>query len=308
MKTETIEDIKLYSGIALFVEMFLMLLEFGPVLIRVTTGRSGEIDPLNIKIGAGFAVLFAFTLLLYYIASVSIKKRKADDGEEGMIRILFNFLFLRKDEEYEAVAGELPVTEVKKSPLIRHFARRINIKPFLIFVLLTLYLLIAVESFRELFISGHSVGVEIFNRHYDPKTSDSMTAAIAMVVVILWLLILDIAALIRIKVSARGLKADVVNSKISLPVLDEEFKKSINIGHDIWVGEEHIFLSAGRESYMFAKDKIYDIRCEKTTWNWRLFFLPAYMIIITGTGGVRQASFFTLRKGLYEKLRQAVEG
>ena len=307
MKTETIEDIKLYSGISLFGEMFLMLLEFGPVLIRLTTGRTREIDPLNVKIGAGFAVLFVFTLLLYFTASVSVKKRKADDGVGGMIRILFDFLFLRSNKEYGAVADELPASEAKKSVMIRHFGRRINVIPLLIFALLTLYLLLAIGTFLELVFIGHSVGMEIFSRHYDPKTADPMTAAIAMVVVILWLLILDIAALIRIKVSARGLKADVVNSKISLHVLDEEFKKSINIGHDIWVGEEHIFLSAGRESYMFRKDKIFDIRCERVAWNWRLFFLPAYRIIITGDGGIRQASFFTLRKGLCQKLKDAVD-
>ena len=149
--------------------------------------------------------------------------------------------------------------------------------------------------------------VRAFDKRYDPNHPEALSNIIFMMIIILLVVILDIAALIRIKVSTNGLKEDIIDSKISLSVLEEEFKKSANIGHDIWVGEEHIFLSAGRESYMFRKDKIFDIRCERVTWNWRLFFLPVYRIIITGEGGIRQASFFTLRKGMYERLKNAVE-
>ena len=306
MKTEKLEDIKMYTGIILLGEIFMVTLGVGPAIILwIQRKPIGEYSS-GLMLSEYVAIILIFTLMAYLLMIRELKKRHSEAAFFlGGIRLILSFLFQRENKKEHI--GESTVINFKQSSIVRHFSVKVNKTPFVVFLILSVYLSVAVYTLVELFVHGKSMWVRAFDKRYDPNHPEALSNIIFMMIIILLVVILDIAALIRIKVSTNGLKEDIIDSKIPLSVLEEEFKKSANIGHDIWVGEEHIFLSAGRESYMFRKDKIFDIRCERVMWNWRLFFLPVYRIIITGEGGIRQASFFTLRKGVYERLKNAVE-
>jgi hypothetical protein len=308
MKKKTIEDIKFYVGASLVLEVLSLLYIGVPPLVLQLQGKPLGKYSNGWKMCLFVIVIFVITLITYLLVIKKLKERHSDAANFlGGVNILFEFLFRWDLEGAKTIAGGLSKGEVKKSNLIRHFSRKINLVMVLIAVFLSFVLFLAIGTFLLMVLYGDTSGMRLFDRHYGRGEQYVLLDCTCMVVVSIWLIILDLAALIRIRVSTNGLKEDIIDSEIPLSVLDEEFKKSTCIGHDIWVGEEHIFLSAGRESYMFRKDKIFDIRCERVMWNWRLFFLPVYRIIITGEGGIRQASFFTLRKGVYERLKNAVE-
>ena len=208
---------------------------------------------------------------------------------------------MKTEVETRDVAGAaLTVEQKKNSPLIGHFAKKINVYPIFASLAYSAFLALAIKVLAGIVLYGELSGVSRRGGDHDP-----FVAEIYMSVIVMVLLILDLISLFKIKVTTERLVEDIKESKEPIQSLDDEFLRSHNIGHDIWVGSRHIFFSSGRHSYMFAKKEINDITQEKARSGLKKIFRPTYILEISSKDG-REARIDTFDGRLCEKLKKAV--
>ena len=211
---------------------------------------------------------------------------------------------MKTEIETGEVTGRMLTEEQKKnSPLIGHFAKKINVYPIFASLAYSAFLALAIKVLAGIVLYGELSGVNWFSRRGGDH--DPFVAEIYMSVIVMVLLILDLISLFKIKVTTGRLEEDIQESKESIQSLDEEFLRSHNIGHDIWVGSRHIFFSSGRHAYMLAKEQIHEITQEKARSGWKKIFRPTYILEISIKDG-REARIDTFDGRLEEKLKKAV--
>ena len=211
---------------------------------------------------------------------------------------------MKTEVETRDVAGAaLTVEQKKNSPLIGHFAKKINVYPIFASIVYTAFLVLAIKVLSGIILYDDMSGVNMFSRRGGEH--DPAVATVYMSLIVIVLLILDLISLFKIKVTTGRLEEDIQESKESIQSLDEEFLRSHNIGHDIWVGSRHIFFSSGRHAYMLAKEQIHEITQEKARSGWKKIFRPTYILEISTKDG-REARIDTFDGRLEEKLKKAV--
>jgi hypothetical protein len=304
MKTEVLEAVKIYTILFMLVELFGVVLGIAPYAVAAVQGSAMSAYQKDLKLGIGCSVVFLITLVVNRILAHIIRTREAVVGKEEKREEMAGDNHMERNRESGASLGSALTPEQKKSsPLIGHFARKINIYPIYATIVYTAFLVFAARILFQIAVYKDTSGVDWFSRrggHHNP-----VEAGIYMTVIVLVLLVLDLISIFKIKVVTRQLEEDIMRSRDSIQSLDEEFLRSENIGQDIWVGNRHIFFSSGRHSYMFAKKEIGDITQEKARTGFKNLFRPTYVLMIRDKDG-KETTIDTFDGKIYERLKKAV--
>ncbi|MBQ2575869.1 MAG: hypothetical protein II566_01240 [Lachnospiraceae bacterium] len=319
MKTEVLEAVKIYTILFMLMELFGVVLGIAPYAVVAVQGSAMSAYQKDLKLGIGCSVVFLITLVVNRILAHIIRTREAVVGKEEKQEAMKRYEETSYEEKREEMAGDnhmernresgaslgsaLTPEQKKSSPLIGHFARKINIYPIYATIVYTAFLVFAARILFQITVYKDTSGVDWFSRrggHHNP-----VEAGIYMTIIVLVLLVLDLISIFKIKVVTRQLEEDIMRSRDSIQSLDEEFLRSENIGQDIWVGNRHIFFSSGRHSYMFAKKEIGDITQEKARTGFKNLFRPTYVLMIRDKDG-KETTIDTFDGKIYERLKKAV--
>ncbi|MCR4867898.1 MAG: hypothetical protein K5889_00280 [Lachnospiraceae bacterium] len=305
MSSEAIENIRITSvvlgGAALLGVMYTLL----PVGMCKLQGQSVSKYAAEITMGEVTLLIFALCVIFYLITSWILQKRHSAEYMSIGSGLCMVASFLLQTGEWGGKQPKNPRTreEIRKSSLLHHFSKKVNVLPILWTTMITPIFLLAVLAAFLGITTGNAAGINLFQRNGRAEADAGNMVYIFLICLIL--LLFELSAIRRIRVKTNNLEADIEESKIPLEVLDREFQRSQCIGHDIWIGEEHIFLSGGQISYMFAKDWILDIEQETIIGNIRMLFLPYYLLTVTSLTG-EQANIISFDSHIKEKLVEAI--
>ena len=305
MSSETIENIRIMSVIIGAVTLLGVLYTLLPAGVCRLQGKPvGKYAP-EILMGEVTLGVFILSALIYLITSGVLKKRHAKEYMSlgSGVRMIFEFLLQTGVWGAKKPKTDMTKEEIRRSPLLHHFSRKVNVIPILWTAIITPVFLLAVLAAFLGIATGKAAGINLFQRN--GRAEADAGNIVFIIFVCLSLLLVELAAIVRIRVRVTNLRADIEDSKIPLDVLNREFQNSKGIGHDIWVGEDHVFMSGGGNAYMFAKDWILSIEQRTIIGNIRMLFLPYYMLTITALTG-EQANLISFDSHMKEKLVEAI--
>lgn len=302
MSTEKLEDISIDCFVIGWVEFCGVLFAFLPAVEAWSKKIPFKEYKLDAWIGGTCLVLLAITVVIQLMLGHILKKRGSVYKYPGVALLKDVFCFALQKGEWGAadiVEDHLTREDIQNSPLLHHFSRKINLRATIVAVVLTPVFLLSLLGVIVAYARNSSGGINLFSR------STAETAGIGgklfITIICIGLCFLYVAALVRIKVKIGNLRADIVKSGIPLQDLDQEFLSSQCIGHDIWVGEKHIFMSGGSQAYMFLVDDIFEIEQGDIRGN----HIPYCMLTVTSLTG-EQANLISFDSHMKEKLETAI--
>ncbi len=301
MTTEKLEDTAIACVVIALVELCGVMFVFVPALMDWSKGIPLKEYRMDACIGGTCLLLWMVTLIIQLIISHILKKRGSMFVHPvmGLVKDIWQFSFQLGEWGDKKVEDHLSRQDIRKSLLLRHFSQRINLRATAVAVVMTPVFILPLFGVIVAYARNSSAGINLFSR--STVESADIGGKIFITLICICLFFADVAALVRVRVKIGNLRADIAESGILIKDLDQEFRNSQCIGHDIWIGEKHIFMSGGGQSYMFSIDDIYEIDQKDIRGN----NIPYYMLTITALTG-EQANLISFDSHMKEKLVEAI--